>query len=103
MKTTRITYYIGLHAPRGENEPADVLARRTLALDSLASTYDALTVADVLGMWEGVEEPSLRVEAIGEDSPGERARARQLARTLREDLDQDAIGLTFEPVTFEII
>jgi len=99
----RTTFYIGLRSPVATNRAEDFEARRTLALDSLSDAYDALTVADVLGMWEGIEEPSLRVELLGEDSPEERAKARDIAATLREDLQQDAIGLTFEPVTFEII
>ena len=99
----RTTFYIGLRSPVAGNMPTDIAARRTLALDSLADSYDALTVADVLGMWGGIEEPSLRVELLGEDSPEERAKAREIAATLREDLQQDAVALTFEPVTFEII
>ena len=99
----RTTYYIGLRSPVAGNMPTDIAARRTLALDSLADSYNALTVTDVLGMWEGVEEPSIKVEVIEPRTIENEERARLLARTLREDLNQDAIGLTFEPVTFELI
>ena len=105
MNTTRTTFYIGLHSPceRDSNRSGAVAARRTLALDSLSDAYDALTVTDTLGVWEGNEEPSIRVEVLGEDSPEGRERAREIARSIRDDLNQDAVALTFEPVTFELI
>jgi len=96
----RITYYVGLHVPTGENDSASVGVRRALALDSFSDAYDAFTVADVLGVWQGEEEPSLRVEVITGHG---RAAARLLAETLRDDLNQDAVAFTVEPVTFEII
>lgn len=99
----RTTYYIGLRSPVAANDADTMAERKRTALDTLSDYYDALTVSDTVGMWGGIEEPSLRVELLGEDSPEERAKAREIAATLRDDLQQDAVALTFEPVTFEII
>ena len=105
----RLTYYIGLHAPTSTNDAASVTERRTIALDLLAGAYDALTVADVTGMWEGVEEPSLRVEVIIGETDYEDAgftrdeQAHEIARDLALALDQDAVGLSIEPIEFHII
>jgi len=105
----RLTYYIGLHAPTSTNDAASVTERRTMALDLLAGAYDALTVADVLGMWEGVEEPSLRVEVIIGEPEAEAGftrteQAHEIARDLALTLNQDAVGLSIETLAdFRII
>ena len=99
----RITYYIGLETPTGPNESTFVGVRRAQALDLLAGVYDALTVTDTVGMWEGVEEPSLRVEVIigePEDEAGfsRIEQAREIAREIALTLEQDAVALTVEPL-----
>ena len=105
----RITYYIGLHSPTATNRAEDIIERRTNALDVLASYYDAVTITETLGMWEGIEEPSLRAEVLIDEPnvldglPSRTEQAREIARGIARTLDQDAVGLTVEPVTLELI
>ena len=107
MKHQRTTYYVGLHSPV---DPLDDGARAVLVRDRaervralIGQAYECVTVALVGGMWRGEGEPTLRIEHIGEANESERERARALAREIKAELQQEAVGLTFEPVTFELV
>jgi len=107
MKHERATFYVGLHSPV---DPLSASERRRLVIQRdarvraiIARGYEAATFARVDGMWRGLSEPTLRIETIQPADERERERARALARELRAELEQEAVGLTFEPVAFELI
>lgn len=105
----RITYYIGLHSPTGDNMPTHVVRRHHAALNILSSYYDAFNVTSTEGRWKGVGEPSLRVEVIIEENRSyqrmERAeQAQVIAREIAQTLKQDAVGLAIETLdSFQLI
>jgi len=106
MNTTQqlVRFHVGLETPTGPNESQFVGVRRAQALDAFSDAYDAFTVSDVTGLWEGREEPSLVVEVYTDATEAATERARELARTIREDLEQDAVALAVLPVTtFELL
>ena len=103
----RITYYIGLHAPGEANTLIQVEDRARDALALLGGYYDALTVTRTVGMWQGEQEPSLRVEVIiGEPEAGytRAEQAQEIAREIARTLNQDAVGLSIETLdSFQLI
>jgi len=101
---SRLTFYIGLHSSTLPNGAFDVEARKGLALLILAREFPkGLTSVRTVGQWAGVEEPSLCVEAVVEDSPRLRERARAAAYTLALRLKQDAVAVAFDAVDFELV
>ena len=79
------------------------LERRTLALELLSGAFSAGTITDSNGLWEGNYEPMIQFEAIVGNGVYLKSQARQLAAQIASALDQDAVGLTFEPVDLELI
>jgi sugar phosphate isomerase/epimerase len=107
MKHQRATLYVGLHSPV---DPLDQAERAALVRDRaervrvlVSQAYECATVGLVAGTWKGDAEPTLRIEHVGEADESERERARALAREIKAELQQEAVGLTFEPVTFELV
>jgi hypothetical protein len=104
MNHVSIRFLIGLArgsdiAPMTEgcaNDRADAIRRL------LGAAYDAATSYRTLGYWKGAAEPSMVWEVILPDSPTARTVARAHASMLAEVFEQDAIGLAFSPVTFEL-
>lgn len=113
MKHVSIRFLIGLGDPSDPSKlrpaqlarPASVRARmrEALAREALAGAYDVGGLYSGEGYWKGTPEPCIMFETIQEDSDEVRERARSVARRLRETLEQDAIGLVFAPVAFELI
>jgi len=100
MLHERTTFYVGLHSPV---DPLDDGARAERVRAIIGQAYEYATVALVDGMWRGEGKPTLRIERIGEADERERERARAIAREIKAELHQEAVGLTFEPVIFELI
>lgn len=107
MKHERATLYVGLHSPA---DPSDQAARAALVVERgervrvlVSQVYECASIGLVAGTWKGDAEPTLRIEHIGEADERERERARALAREIKAELQQEAVGLTFEPVTFELV
>lgn len=107
----RIIYYIGLHSATGSNVPTRVQQRTEQALDILCVYYDSLNLTKTVGVWRGMEEPSLRVEVIISETVGREAQAftraeqaQDIAREIARTLEQDAVGLSIETLdTFQLI
>ena len=79
------------------------LKRRHDARVILLGAYPDFSIIAATGVWEGNEEPAFIVERYGDATEKARERARDVARLLRETLEQDAIGLAILPVdAFEL-
>jgi hypothetical protein len=104
MNHVRITFYIGLARsadPAGlPPEAFDVRADSVARL--LGVAYEAGTVVRASGFWQDRPEPSMTFETIQPDSDSVRMVARQHSAMLAGIFGQDAIGLAFSPVTFEL-
>jgi hypothetical protein len=96
-------FHVGLHSPDGPNTPADTAKRRAVAVRTLASSWEALTVQDVSGYWNGTPEPSIVAEVYAPDSAYNRARARDVAVTLGRLLSQECVGLGIVSAAFLLI
>lgn len=109
-----IRFLIGLSSPsdsasstRGLSHAA-LLKRRAAvrarkAKEVLSQHYTGFNVTQGTGYWEGKAEPCLIAEAIMNDTEGNRFDARRWARELAITLGQSCVGLTFAPVSFELV
>lgn len=110
MKQTRVTYYVGLSAAHDPSLIERRKVRRRMHFQRLiivermlTAAYDAGTFTDARGLWCGTHEPTLLFQTICTDDETTRTRARRIAADIRYALEQECVGLSFEPVDFETI
>lgn len=100
-----IRLLIGLSKP-GETAEETTCAlghRRSRVHELVGHAFDVGNITYGTGYWKRQTEPSITFETIQEDTEENRAVARGLAAYIREALGQEAVGLVFAPVTFELI
>lgn len=106
-KHVSIRFLVGLASPQDPLDPAQATlqhkGRRARVEALLTRAYDVGAFYYGAGVWKGTGEPCLSFETIQPDDERERERARAIGREIRAELEQEAVGLVFTPVDFELV
>ena len=67
--------------------------------DLVSAYFDSFTIIRGTGHWKGEQEPTIIVEIL---APAHDHVVQLMARTLRRNLNQEAVIVTVQPVTFTL-
>jgi hypothetical protein len=87
----KATLYIG-----SNNDTKELEYQKAIAV--VAGIFKGFTVAYHSGYWEGVQEDSMTISVLGEDSPAFRHDIVKASHVIKEALKQDAVLVEYTTV-----